>query len=191
MSRKELEAVLDYILNHADDSEFEVIKKACERRAKDRSSFGKINGLGPGGTAQKMAADIQAQMGYSLDGVRATVRDFVEDIIRKNAPEVTEEELAALLEAYVPDPAKAKEKPKAASKLPPAALLNMVEEFVEFSQGQMAPSRQSELWEAMPRWQDEYWASFPPEIKAIVKAYLEGKLDAATFGTGLLSILGL
>jgi len=55
----------------------------------------------------------------------------------------------------------------------------------------MPPSKQQELWESMPRWQDGYWAAFPAEVKALVKAYLEGKIDAETFSTALLSILGL
>jgi hypothetical protein len=55
----------------------------------------------------------------------------------------------------------------------------------------MPPSRQKALWEQMPRWQDEYWASFSPEIKALVKGYLEGRLDGDSFTTAVLSILGL
>jgi hypothetical protein len=189
MSRKELESILDFIMNRADQAEFEVIQKACERRIRDGKSFGKINGLGPAGAARKMAEDVQRQMGVSLEGVRSTVKSFVEDIIRKNAPEVSEEELAELLEAYVPDPSIARA-PKE-SRLPPDALLSMVRQFVEYSQGLMPPSKQRELWESMPRWQDEYWAAFPGDVKALVKAYLEGKLDAERFGTALLSILGL
>lgn len=192
MPRKELEAVLDYILNKADDAEFEVIVKACGRRKADRSSFGKIGGLGPNAAAHKMAEDIQKQMGYSLDGIRATVRDYVADIIRKNAPEIGDEELEQLLDAYAPDPAKAKAQAKAKpSPYPPEALLSMARQFVEYSEGRMAPSRQREIWEQMPRWQEEYWAAFPPEMKALLKAYLEGQLDGDTFNTALLSLLGL
>ena len=191
MSRKELEAALDFILNRADEAEFEVIKKACARRVNDRSSFAKIGGLGPQGAARKMADDIQDQMGVSLEGIRSTVRDFVEDIIRKNAPEVSEEELAELLDAYVPDPSTSAQRKAPPSKIPPDALLGMVKQFVEYSEGAMPPSKQQELWESMPRWQDGYWAAFPAEVKAIVKAYLEGKIDAETFSTALLSILGL
>jgi hypothetical protein len=191
MSRKELEAILDFIMNRADEAEFEVIQKACERRMRDRSSFGKINGLGPAGAARKMAEDVQRQMGVSLEGVRSTVKSFVEDIIRKNAPEISEEELAALLDAYVPDPASAADRPHQQSTLPPDALVAMVRQFVEYSQGLMPPSKQRELWESMPRWQDEYWAAFPGEVKALIKAYLEGKIDSERFGTAILSVLGL
>jgi hypothetical protein len=67
----------------------------------------------------------------------------------------------------------------------------MVTAFVEYSRGAMAPSRQRELWEANRNWQDGYWAAFPPELKALVKAYLEGRIDDSTFGSAVLSVLGL
>jgi len=106
---------------------------------------------------------------------------------------VTEEQLAALLDEYAPEPGAAKKAgaKAAASPLPPEAVLGMVRSFVEYSEGRMAPSRQQELWEQSSRWQDEYWAAFPAEIKALVKAYLEGRIDGDTFGTALLSVLGL
>ncbi len=117
------------------------------------------------------------------------MRGFVEDIIRKNAPEITDEQLAALLDEYAPPPgARRKEE---ASPLPPEALLGMATSFVEYARGAMPPSRQRELWESSPRWQDEYWAAFPAEIKSLIKAYIEGRLDADSFGAALLSILGL
>lgn len=194
MSRKELEGILDYILNRADEGEFEVIMKACERRAKDHS-FGKVNGMGPLGNARQMAENFQNQLGYSLDGIRDMVRDYVAEMIRQKAPEVSEAELEALLEAYVPDPSRADsretEYAPGESRIPPAALLEMVTQFVEYSSGGMAPSRQKALWEQMPRWQDEYWAAFSPDIKALIKGYLEGKLDGDSFTTAILSILGL
>jgi hypothetical protein len=67
----------------------------------------------------------------------------------------------------------------------------MVRSFVEYSEERMAASRQQELWEQSPRWQDEYWSAFPAEVKALVKAYLEGRIDGDTFGSALLSFLGL
>lgn len=195
MSRKELEAILDYILNKADEAEFEVIMKACERRAKD-NSFARVNGMGPLGNAKQLAASVEKQMGYSLDGIRGTVRGYVAEMIRREAPDISEADLNALLEAYVPDPAKAqaaeaKRKTEKASSIPPEVLLQMVTQFVEYSSGEMAPSRQQSLWEQMPRWQDEYWETFSPEIKALIKGYLEGKLDGDSFTTAVLSILGL
>jgi hypothetical protein len=190
MARNELQAVLDYILNKADAKEFEVITKACERRARDIKAFESLGGEGPGAMAKRMAAELQQGVGATMENVRGTVRGFVADIIRKNAPEITEEQLASLLDEYAP-PAGAERKKEASSPIPPDALLGMVESFVAYSRGSMPPSRQRELWESSPRWQDEYWAAFPSDVKALVKAYIEDRIDADTFGSALLSVLGL
>jgi hypothetical protein len=190
MSRKELESVLDYILNRADASEFEVIANACQRRGKEMKAFESLGSEGPGAMARRMAGELQNSVGATMESVRGTVRGFVEDIVRKNAPEITEEQLAALLDEYAPPPGAARRK-EAASSIPPDALLGMATSFVEYSRGAMAPSRQRELWESNPRWQDEYWTAFPSEVKSIVKAYIEGKINDETFGSALLSVLGL
>lgn len=188
MSRETLRSVLDYILNEADKDEFEAVVKACERRRRDLSLFASIGGVNPERAAHNTAQAVEASMGSSLDGIRSMIRDFVEDIIRKNAPEVTEEQLEELLASYVPDPGTRKTE---ASALPPDALLKMVKDFTDYSLGLMAPSAQQALWERMPRWQEEYWASFPGELKAFVKAFLEDRIDADTFWSAVYSFLGL
>ncbi|MGO8694978.1 MAG: hypothetical protein ACLQMF_15050 [Rectinemataceae bacterium] len=190
--RDQLEAILDFILNKADDSEFEVIRKACERRVRDKTAFASLGGENPGAMARRMAGELQTNVGATMESVRATMKGFVADIIRKNAPEVSEEQLAALLDEYVPEPgSRTADEARPSSPLPPEALLGMVRSFVAYSEGRMPPSRQRELWESSSRWQDEYWAAFPSEIKALVKAYLQGSVDGDTFGTAILSVLKL
>ncbi|HSV56582.1 MAG TPA: hypothetical protein VLH39_05670, partial [Magnetospirillaceae bacterium] len=117
MSLESLRSVLDYILNKADRAEFEAIVKACERRRRDLTLFAGLGGVNPETAAKNAARAVEASMGASLEGVRTTVKGFVADIIRKNAPEVTEEQLAELLAAYVQDPAVPA--PPEASPLPP------------------------------------------------------------------------
>jgi hypothetical protein len=190
VARKELEAVLDYILNKADEREFEVIAKACDRRARDIKAFESIGGEGPGAMSKRMANELQRNVGATMESVRGTVRGFVADLIRKNAPEISESDLRALLDEYVP-PEGAPPRESPPSPLPPEALLGMVRSFVEYSRGSMPPSRSRELWESSSRWQEEYWTAFPAELKALVKAFLEGRVDEETFGTALLSLLGL
>jgi hypothetical protein len=158
VSRSELESVLDFIMNRASEAEFEVLRKACERRLRDGGAFAALGSSSSAAMAKTMAADVDGMMGSSLDSIREMMRGFVEDLVRKNAPEISDEQLTELVDSYLPE-------------------------------GSMAPSKQKELWDYMPRWQDEYWKAFPAEIKAIVKAYLEGKIDAETFTTALLSIL--
>ncbi|HET7838988.1 MAG TPA: hypothetical protein VFL04_04470 [Rectinemataceae bacterium] len=193
MSRSELEAALDFILNKASDAEFDVITKACQRRIRDKTAFASLGGEGPGAMARRMAEDLSQGVGATMESVRSTMKGFVSDIIRKNAPEISEEEIAALLDEYVPP--EGAQQPDAArseaSPFPPEALLGMVSSFIEYSEERMAPSRQKQLWDANPRWQDEYWRAFPAEVKSLVKAYLEGRIDGDTFGTAILSVLGL
>jgi len=205
MSRTELESVLDFILNKAEDEEFAVVVKACERRTRDKTVFASLGGEGPAAMARRMAGGLEKGVGATMESVRATVRSFVADIIHKNAPELGEEQVEQLLDEYAPPPG-AQDRPDSgaaagpgaaggpeanAAGLPPAALVAMVRSFVEYAEGVMAPSRQRELWERNTRWQDEYWAAFPAEVKALVKAYLEGRIDAETFTKGLLTLLGV
>jgi hypothetical protein len=190
MPRKELESVLDYILNKADAKEFDVISKAVQRRAHDNKAFESLGGEGPERMARRMAGELQQNVGATMESIRGTVRGFITEIIRKNAPEISEADLQALLDEYAP-PEGAPRKAAKRSPLPPEALLGMVRSFVEYSRGSMPPSRSRELWESNSRWQEEYWTAFPSEIKALIKAFLEGQIDDETFGSGVLSVLGL
>lgn len=145
MARKDLELVLDYILNKADPKEFEVIAKACERRARDLKAFESLGGEGPGAMARRMAGELERGVGATMENVRGTVRGFVEEIVRKNAPEITEEQLRALLDEYAPPPGAKRRSRDEGTSLPPAALLDMASSFVDYARGAMPPSRQSEL----------------------------------------------
>ena len=190
MPRDELATVLDFIMNRAGEAEFEVIRKACERRLRDGGAFAALGASSPTVMAKKLADDVQTMMGASMEGIRGLTRGLVEGIIRKNEPGLPDEEIERLLEHFMSAEAGGG-KENAAPPLPPEALLAMARDFVSYSEGTMPPSRQKELWDWRPRWQDEYWAALPGEIKAIVKAYLEGTIDAETFTTALLSILGI
>ena len=192
MARSELEAILDYILNKADQREFEVIAKACERRRRDMGRYAGLGGLNPGALAGKMAASVQEGVNASLDGLRGTVRDYVARIVRQNEPGATDEQIEALLDECLPDrSAAAPEAPSGGSDLPPEAVAMMVRDFCDYSMGLMPPSKQQELWEGIPNWQDAYWASCPPEVRAFVKARLEGRLQEDEFWSAVFGLLGL
>ncbi|PKL24317.1 MAG: hypothetical protein CVV47_11270 [Spirochaetae bacterium HGW-Spirochaetae-3] len=199
MARSDLEAILDYILNKADQGEFEVIAKACERRRRDMGKYAGLGGLNPGALAEKMAASVQQGVGASMDGLRDTVRDYVARIVRQNEPGATDDQIEALLDECLPDRSGASASktgsPSGGSSggadLPPEAIAMMVRDFCDYSLGMMPPSKQQELWEGIPDWQDAYWASFPPEIRAFVKARLEERLPEDEFWSAVFSVLGL
>jgi hypothetical protein len=198
MAKEELGTVLDYILNKADEAEFEVIVKACERRRQDIGRYAKLGGLSPGALAGQMADTVQQGLSVSMDVIRQTVRGFVVDLIRQEAPEASEEDIARLLEHYLPERGAEPALPGSpglvdvdAARLPPEALAVMAEEFLSYSLGAMPPSQQKELWDSLADWQDKYWESFPPALKALIKARVEGRLDDDQFWKAALTTLGL
>ncbi|TFG82318.1 MAG: hypothetical protein E4H20_07895 [Spirochaetales bacterium] len=198
MGRVELESVLDYILNRADQAELAVIAKACERRNSDRGRYAELGGLNPGALADHMAASVNDGLAASMDSIRNTVRGFVENLIRENAPDATEDDIEALLRHFVPEhgaPGGVASEGSARTEdvpgLPPEAIAVMLQEFLDFSLGAMLPSKQKELWDSMPNWQEQYWEAFSPELKAFVKARLEGRMDDDAFWKASLSLLGL
>ncbi|MCK7503725.1 MAG: hypothetical protein MZV70_06145 [Desulfobacterales bacterium] len=55
--------MLDYILNKADQDEFEAIVKACERRRRDLSLFASIGGVNPERAARNTAQAVEGVHG--------------------------------------------------------------------------------------------------------------------------------
>jgi hypothetical protein len=194
MAKSELQAIVDYILNKADEREFEVILKACERKKRDQGKYAALGGLNPGALAEKMAASVQVGVEASMDGLRNTVRDYVARIVRQKEPGASDEAIEALLDEVLPDrsgvPAGGHAL-EAEDELPPEALAMMIRDFVDYSLGMMPPSKQQELWERMPDWQNLYWKTFSPGMKAFIKARLEGRLQEDGFWSAVFSILGL
>lgn len=195
-----LHVVLDFILNRAEPAEFEVILKACERRRQDMGRYARLGGMNPANMADKMAASLNEGVASSIESLRETVRSYVERIIREKAPDAGDDEVAALLRHYLPDPPTTANPPGGATglhddgktgQLPAEALLMMIRDFTDYSLGFMPPSRQKELWDWIEEWQGKYWSAFPPEIKAFVKARLEGKLEDEDFWGATLGYLGL
>ncbi len=196
MAKGELEAVLDYILNKASPAEFEVVVKACERRRRDMGRYAGLGGVNPGALAEKMAASVRQGVDASMEGLRASVRDYVARLVRQKELGASDEEIEALLDRCLPDSSASNSTDGAVgllddSGLPPEALAMMVRDFCDYSLGLMPPSRQRELWERIPDWQDSYWKVFPPEIKAFVKARLENRMPEAEFWSAVFSVLGL
>jgi hypothetical protein len=197
MGREELKATLEFILNGSDPAEFEVVVKAVQRRQKEMHLYSKIGGVSPQRLAKDMSKGISEQFGATMEGLQGMARGFVEDIIRKNAPGISEKEVKVLADHYLRDGKRPPGAPAgsggpgAKGELPPEALLEMVKRFVSYSAGAMLPSEQQELWEEMPRWQDAYWRAFPPEIKAFIESFLSGKISQEEFWGAALGFLGL
>lgn len=95
--------ILDYILNRASLREIDALQAAVERRRKDLESRTGIISLDPQKAAHRMSETIQTSINRSMDGVRETFRRFAADTIRKEAPELTEEQLNELVDSWIPE----------------------------------------------------------------------------------------
>ncbi len=178
--------IVEYILNRADERGLEVVRAAVERRAAHLSRRGPM-GLNPETLASEMAKTIESQVGVSTERVRSMIRDTVETVIRRHAPEISEKDLSILLDSYVKPPgANANRK---SPPLPPDALLSMTKQFVDFSLGTMSVHEQTELRDKMPDWYERYWQAFPDDLKDLVRDFLKGRIPAEGFWTELKSEL--
>lgn len=183
MTRSQLESVLALILNEAEFKDLEVVRAACDRRASDLNSLGR-GAADPGRLARSMGESVQQQVGATLDGVREMTRRFVQDLIRKEAPDIPPEDLAQLLAAWVPTPeekAKQPPPPPRKSAFPPEALRAMVRDFVAYSTGTMSAHRQILLKDEVGDWEPLYWHHFPERVQKLIHIYLNGKIDDETF----------
>jgi hypothetical protein len=88
MDREKMAGIADFILNRATTQELAVVRESLRRREeRDSKSILRFN---PGRMAEEVASSVNRNVGASMEGVRAMVRDFVAELIRREAPEVSE-----------------------------------------------------------------------------------------------------
>lgn len=191
MAKEELSRVLDYVLNKASLKEVEVILKACERRQEDELRYAGLGGLNPEALAGKMAEYVQGGVEESMEGLRLSLRDYVERIIRQKEPGLSSKDMKTILDNYLPDRSKNTQTSDFDTDMNPELLAAMVRDFCDFSLGKMLPSKQKELWDYLGDWKTVYWKAFPPSIKALIKAFLEDRIGEEEFWTAIFSIAGM
>ncbi|GAB1432108.1 hypothetical protein MASR2M29_07330 [Spirochaetota bacterium] len=191
MSREELGKVLDFILNKANHAELEAIIKAVERRRQDEGRYAALDGLNPAALATKMADYVQSGVEESMEGLRQSLKDYIERIVRQKEPGISAEQLGQMLDACLPDRSKMNNSSVHDSELSSELLAAMVRDFCDYSLGRMPVSKQKELWDYMGDWKNIYWNAFPPSIKAVIKAFLEGRLGEEEFWKAVFSIAGM
>ena len=187
MERDQLFSVVDLILNNSNDGDIEVIMEAIKRRAKGRNS-GTFRGINPERLAKETASVLNSQMSYSVDGIRKMIQDFAVGIIKKEAPELKEEQIQDLLDAWIPDPSKRKDN-KNQAPLPHDVQLTMIKQLLAFSVGTMSASEQTELYNNIPDWQREYWRRLPDGVRDILTLFLKGSIDEETCWEKVYSVL--
>lgn len=180
MTRAELETVLTLILNESDFEEIQIIEQALERRARDLNRVGAV-----GGSLNKMAREagrqIEAQLGVTRERIHRMVTDLVQNMIREKAPELTEDQVRELTEAWVPQPgseARTEERPN----LPLGAVLAMTEDFLAYAEGRLPVRKEAELREHLGAdWTKVLWNKLPERVCKLIVIFLEGKIDRETF----------
>ncbi|MFA6507809.1 MAG: hypothetical protein WCT14_17030, partial [Treponemataceae bacterium] len=195
MADTELVRVLDYILNRCGAAEIEAVAASVVRRKRDLAMFGDAGLMDPNRWAKKAAQDLAGSTGASLHSVRDTVRNLASEMLRKEAPELTEEQVDELLGAWVPDGSETDEDTERTgivdvdgevpsdrpSRVPSDVLLSMVDQFVSYSTGHMSKGEEEPLRRAMGSWPQRYWRSFPGGVRAVITEYLKGDGDQAAF----------
>ncbi|GHV86682.1 hypothetical protein AGMMS50230_22900 [Spirochaetia bacterium] len=173
MANPELVRVMDFILNRCDEQAIEAVSAAVVRRRRELTMFGGSANLPD---PKKMAREISGQInvGASIEGLRETVRDMAVRMIRKEAPELNDDQIAELTSAWIPGGSAKRSKD---SDLPPEMLLEMTNQFVAFSTGTLPLAEENKLRREMGAWPERYWKAFPGVLKLIIKDYLDGEIN--------------
>lgn len=191
---------LDYILNKANIREIDAFAAAIERRQGQLE--GALNGnipFTPEEAAKKMSESIYASIDASMDGVRHTFRNYAADILQKEAPELSKDQIVDLVDSWIPQSSSQRGKSRRASLakngsvqgVPADLLYEMVIQFVSYSLGEMPVDTQRSLTAAMHDWTGSYWRRFPTGIKQEIKAFLNGETTSGEFQGHLREMLGL
>ncbi len=199
--------VVEFVLNEATEDELEVVRAALKRRIEGSDARGPM-GLSPTRLAQQTAASVQKQLGGSLGSIREMVRRFAGEIIRKQAPGLTEEQVNGLLESWVPDregtheaggPAQPSfegralqaEGGRGGKRLPPKAVVTMISQFVAYATESMPISEQVKLRDGIGDWQRKYWERFTPRVRDLISLFLSGSLEKDIFWERIFGELGI
>jgi hypothetical protein len=170
MANPELVRVMDYILNRCDEKGIDAVAAAVVRRRRELAMFGGAANLPD---PKRMARDLSARIniGASIDGLREEIRKMAVKIIRQEAPELSDGQIAQLTAAWIPGPGSG-----GASPLPAGMLLEMTDQFVRFSTGKMDAAEDNKLRPEIGQWTSRYWKAFPEVVKLIIKDYLDGEI---------------
>ncbi|MDR0448009.1 MAG: hypothetical protein LBH07_05015 [Treponema sp.] len=180
MANKELVDVIDYILNRCDEKSIDAVAAAVVRRRKELTMFG-----GNFPDPKEMAKEISGQInpGASLEGMRETVRNMAVRIIRQEAPELNDKQIAELTAAWIPD--------RSEGTIPSNVLLEMIDQFVRYSSGRMQKADDNKLRAELGDWPQRYWKVFPEIVKIIIKEYLNGEIDKKAYLSKIAAALSI
>jgi hypothetical protein len=187
MADPELVQALDYILNRSDETSIEVLAAAVTRRQQEISLMGGAVSIpNPERMAKEISGKINAGIGASIDGLKQTVRDMAIRIVRQQAPELNDEQIAELTKAWIPEGSAAARAPAesdGASKAPRDMMASMIDQFTSFSRGTMSKAEDKILRDEMGSWPERYWNAFSPVIRSIITDFLKDRITEDEFNS--------
>ena len=152
--KDEIMDILSRFLKNADPKEIQELNELIKRKKK-----GDMISLDISQMAQKMASNIQSQMGLTTKQIKKMARELVATMILQYDQHISEEALYILLDQMVP-----MEPPNTGKNMPPEMLMEMVDHFISYSFGRMSETYQSNL----PKdWPQKYWENFPVDIQKL------------------------
>jgi hypothetical protein len=184
MPNPELIQTLDYIMNRCDEAAIEAVAAAVLRRRRELTMFGgALNLPDPHKTARNLSANLD--ISGAIKGLRQSVRDMALRIIKQEAPELSDEQVKELGDAWIPEgPGEGPgEGPpgKGRGALPEDLLRSMIDQFVAFSQGTMDGEEDQGLRAELGPWPQRYWKAFPPVVRLFISDYLKGEIGEKDF----------
>jgi len=183
MANPELVQALDYILNRSDEASIEVLAAAVVRRRRDIGMFGGVvNMPNPRRMAKELSSQINTSIGGGVEDLRKSIREMAIRIIRQEAPELSDEQIAALSSEWIPETGSNNSGPSS-SKMPRDMLASMIDQFVSFSRGTMKSTEDKQLRNELGSWPERYWKAFPPVVRSIISEYLKDQISEKEFNS--------
>lgn len=193
-------SVLDYILNQCSSKELDVIEQAVIKR---KSNLGSIS-LNLNSFAKNLSTTMNDSISQTISGFQESLKDFAWDLVKKENPDLSDEETEVIVNQMIPDILASQKESKAAEFLrkgeslvvdgevngfPVDAMLEMVFQFISYSNGRMAPEEERALHNAVRDWPTVYWKAFPVPLQDLIRSYLKGNVNADVFESALTMLL--
>lgn len=181
---------LDYILNQSNEISLDALTEAVVRRRRELTIFNAVGNIpDPQRMAKEITEKINTGIGGGIESMKKSVQDMIIKLLKEHAPELTEDQINELCQAWLPD--RAGTKKDSSGNLPPDVCLSMIEQFVSFSCGEMKESVDKNLREEIGAWPQRYWNTFPPVVRSIITDYLKNKITEKDYKSRIVIALGL
>lgn len=192
LAQEELMFVLDYILNKCSSKELAAIEQAINKRKNDSYKLS----INPEDFAKKISNAVNESIAAGIKGMQNSIKNMAYGLIKKDSPDLSEEEINKVVQMMVPDVFEKKhsvaadylkngisllDKDNKVNGFPCDAMRQMVCAFVNYSFGTLRPEEDRALQNASGEWQKVYWQAFPEPLQDLIRQYLKNNLPDEAF----------